>query len=306
MDAGPDGADVLPAAVRLPDGRAVVVRPAVDDDVPALVALFERLTPDDRHRRFFSGYHPDEAFVRAVLDRPPDAGRLLVAEVTGPAGAEVVAEAEYACLPDGDAELAMTVDRRWRGWLGPFLLDALLRVAAAAGVPSLRAEVLAQNRPMLALLRSRGCAVAESGDPCITELVVGADEPAPPWAPGAAHPRVLLEATGGRWRLTSALADAGVSLLRCPGPAARPADVPCPVLDGGACPLAAGADVVVHALGRDDPRCAAVLEAHERAGGRVVALGPGGTEDLEEVVAEILGTGAGGSATGSGVEAARP
>ena len=288
MDAGTDGSAVLPAAVELPDGRTVVVRPVGPADVPGLVALFERLTPDDRHRRFFSGFHPDEGFVADILARPPTAGRFLVAEVSGPDGSEIVAEAEYARLPDGDAELAMTVDRRWRGWLGPFLLDALLRVADASGIPSLRAEVLAQNRPMLALLRARGCAVAESGDPCVTTLVVGAHGAAPSWPPGSAHPRVLLEATGGRWRLTTRLAEAGVSLLRCPGPSVRPINVPCPVLEGGTCPLAAGADVIVHALGGDDPRCAAVLAAHRHAGAKVVEVGPAGADDADAIVSEIL------------------
>lgn len=288
MDAGTDGPAVLPAAIQLPDGRTVVVRPAGSDDVPGLVALFERLTPDDRHGRFFSGFHPDEEFVTDILARPPTAGRLLVAEVAGPDGSEIIAEAEYARLPDGDAELALTVDRRWRGWLGPFLLDVLLRVADASGIPSLRAEVLAQNRPMLALLRSRGSAVAESGDPCVTTLVVGARGAAPSWPAGSAHPRVLLEAAGGRWRLTTKLAQAGVPLLRCPGPSVRPTNVPCPALDGGTCPLAQGADVIVHALGGDDPRCAAVLAAHRHAGAKVVEVGPAGADDADAIVSEIL------------------
>lgn len=288
MDAGSDPRTVVPSTVRLPDGRAVVVREAVLADVPGLVALFEGLTPDDRHRRFFSGYRPDDAFVRALLDRPPAEGRLLVAEVSGPAGSDIVAEAEYARLPDGDGELAMTVDRRWRGWLGPFLLDALLQVADAAGIPNLRAEVLAQNRPMLALLRSRGCAIVERGDPCVTAVVVGAHGAAPSWAPGSAHPRVLLEATGGRWQLTGKLGEAGVPLLRCPGPIVRAVNVPCPLLDGATCPLADGADVIVHALGRDDPRCAAVLDAHRRSGARVVEVGSTGADDVDAIVAEIV------------------
>ena len=288
MDAGPDRPTVLPGTVQLPDGRTVVVREAAPADVPGLLALFERLTPDDRHRRFFSGFRPDDAFVRAMLDRPPTEGRLLVAEVSDPAGSEIVAEAEYARLADGDGELGMTVDRRWRGWLGPFLLDALLRVADAAGIPNLRAEVLAQNRPMLALLRSRGCAMAASGDACVTDVVVGTHGAAPSWAPGSAHPRVLLEATGGRWQLTTKLEEAGVPVLRCPGPSVRSANAPCPLLAGETCPLADGADVIVHALGRDDPRCAAVLDAHRRAGGRVVEVGPADVGDVDAIVAGIV------------------
>jgi hypothetical protein len=288
MDAGTHRQTVLPSTVRLADGRTVVVRDADPADVPGLLALFGRLTPDDRYRRFFSGFRPDDDFVRALVTRAPTEGRLLVAEVTGPAGSEIVAEAEFARLPDGDGELAVTVDRDWRGWLGPFLLDVLLQVADAADIPNLRAEVLAQNRPMLALLRARGAAVAESGDPCVTAVVIGAHGAAPSWAPGSAHPRVLLEAAGGRWQLTKKLGEAGVPVLRCPGPAARPANVPCPLLEGGRCPLADGADVIVHALGRDDPRSAAVLDAHRGTGRHVVEVDPTGADDVDDLVAEIV------------------
>jgi GNAT superfamily N-acetyltransferase len=292
MQPGSDRQAVPGGTARLPDGRVLVVRPGRPADVPGILALFEGLSPDDRYRRFFSGFHPDDEFVVALVARPVTEGRLLVAEVSTPEGSEIVGEAEYAHLADGGAELALTVERRWRGWLGSFLLDALLRVADAEGVPCLRAEVLAQNRSMLALLRSRGCAMVERGDPSVADVVVGAHGAAPPWPPGAAHPRVLLEATGTRWQLTSKLAEAGVPVLRCAGPTARPATAACPVLEGQRCPLADGADVVVHALGRDDPRCAAVADAHARAGTPLVEVGePGAAEEVDAIVAQVLDVG---------------
>ena len=58
-------------------------------------------------------------------------------------------------LPSGNGELAIVGARKWQG-VGPYLLDALVEMAAAAGVPNLEADVLTANRPMLALLRSRG------------------------------------------------------------------------------------------------------------------------------------------------------
>jgi RimJ/RimL family protein N-acetyltransferase len=280
---------VTAGTVRLADGRVLGVRPAGAADVPGIVALFDRLSPDDRYRRFFSGFHPDEAFVRALVERPAAEGVLLVVEASAPDGPEIVAEAEYAVSADGGAELAMTVDRRWRGWLAPFLLDALLQHACDAGIPNLRADVLAQNRAMLALLRSRGCAMAESGDPCTSEVVVGSAGTAPGWAPGAPRPRVALEASGSRWRLMSKLREAGVPVLRCAGPASRPANVPCPVLEGAPCPLVEGADVVLHALGREDPRCAAVLDVHRSSGAPVVEVAEDSTaEEVEAIVLRLL------------------
>lgn len=49
-------------------------------------------------------------------------------------GERIVGEAEYILLPGGDGELAITVAPDWRGWLGPYLLDTLLEVAASRGV----------------------------------------------------------------------------------------------------------------------------------------------------------------------------
>jgi ribosomal protein S18 acetylase RimI-like enzyme len=275
--------------VHLPDGRSLTIRPATVADVPALLELFEGLTPDDRNRRFFSGFHPDATWVTDLVRRPPSEGRLLVAELSAPSGSDVVAEAEWSRSADGDGELAMTVDRRWRGWLAPYLLDAVLEDAAAAGLPNLRAEVLAQNRPMLALLRARGCAMAETGDPCVIALVVGTLGPTPSWAPGSGHPRVVLEGTGSRWRLTSALREAGVPVLRCAGPASRPATAPCPLEAGGSCPLVDGADVVIHALDGDDPRSEATLRSHLASGVPVLEVGRQATDDeVASIVARVL------------------
>lgn len=256
--------------IDLPDGRRVVVRAPTTADIPGVCALYERLTPTERHRRFFSGFHPDEEFVAGLVERPPDRGAMLVVEVDGADDAEIVAEAEYGLLDDGDGELGITVDHRWRGWLAPYLLDALLEVAASHGVENLRAEVLVENRPMLALVRARGYAAVDTDDRCVLDAVIGTHGPVPSWPPVRRGPRVLVEVPGAHWRLGPALREAGVDVLGCPGPRGR-ADG-CPLVRGEGCPLAEGADVVVHALGADDPGALAVLEAHHDAGTRHVVV----------------------------------
>ena len=84
-----------------------------------------------------------------------EGGYRLVA-VASDAEDSLVAEAGYAMLPDGNAEFALTVADGWRGWLGPYLLDALVTAAAARHVPNLQADVLVENTLMLTLLASRG------------------------------------------------------------------------------------------------------------------------------------------------------
>jgi hypothetical protein len=80
----------------------------------------------------------------------------LIAMMEGPDNtSRIVGEATYELLPDGDGELGITVAEDARGWLGPYLLDALVEAAAARGVPNLEADVLVANRRMLTMLRAR-------------------------------------------------------------------------------------------------------------------------------------------------------
>lgn len=257
-------------ATVLPDGRRIDVRLATAADVPRLRALFDRLSPEDRYRRFFSGFHPGEVWVADLVARPADRGAVLVAEVSGGGSPEVVAEAEYAVLEDGDGELALTVDRPWRGWLAPYLLDALLELAASRGVPNLRAEVLVQNRPMVALLRLRGYATVDTGDSTVIDGVVSTTGEVPSWPPVRSRPRVLVEVPGAHWRFAPGLRAAGVDVIGCPGPDRRMRT--CPMLRGERCPLVEAADIVVHALGADDHASAALLDAHRRAGTRQLVV----------------------------------
>ncbi|HEX6420280.1 MAG TPA: GNAT family N-acetyltransferase [Acidimicrobiales bacterium] len=257
--------------VELPGHRALVIRPVAPADVDALVALYDGLSDEDRYRRFFSAYRPDrEFFARAAAVRDRGGYGLVAVEVrTGPAESElrVVGEASYELLPNGDGELAMAVAGDWRGWLGPYLLDALVAAAAARGVPNLEADVLATNAPMLALLRSRGYANLASEDWVSLRLIVGTGGRTPEWPAGAlrgggpAGPRVLVEAPGGRWHAAREASGAGLEVITCSGPRGGR----CPALAGRPCPLVTGADAVVVSRPRDDERWRALVEAHERS-----------------------------------------
>jgi hypothetical protein len=80
-------------------------------------------------------------------------------------------------LPDGNGEFALTVAAGWRGWLGPYLLDAIVTAAAARGVPNLEADVLYENTRMLTLLASRGY-VTLRGQSAEVRVAIGAAQPA--------------------------------------------------------------------------------------------------------------------------------
>ena len=89
----------------------------------------------------------------------------------------VVGEASYTVAPNGNGEFGITIAHPWQGWLGPFLLDALVEAAAAHGIPELEADVMRENRKMLALVRSRGFVIRGRPDHGIMRIAIAAARP---------------------------------------------------------------------------------------------------------------------------------
>jgi hypothetical protein len=244
--------------ITMADGRRLTVRPAVADDVDGLLRMYESLSADDRDRRFFSVSRPQRRLIERLLDTARSDGLWLVAVTDDGA---IVADVGYTGLPDGDAELAITVTEPWRGWLGPYLFDLLCQRAAAHGVANLRANVLLENRRMLRLLARRGCATVSFPDTAIVEMTVSSGEGMPGWPPASGHPRLLVEGCGGRWARAAEAERAGWTVVACAGPGSN--QVPsCPLLEGGRCPLVDGADEIVLGFAPNDPRRAELAEVH--------------------------------------------
>lgn len=249
----------------LPHHRTLVVRAVRPDDTDGLAALYDGLDLEARYRRFFSAYHPTRAFFEGLASLPDRGGFGLVAELTdGLDSAPVlVAEAGYAPLPNGDGELALTVAHAWRGWLGPYLVDALAAAAAARGVPNLEADVLLTNGPMLAVLKARGCVTMGQPDWTSVRLLVGTGVQ-PTWPARATdhRRRVLVEGAARHTLEDPAVVCAGVDLLTCAGPTDRHRH--CPVCAGEPCALAAEADVVIVSPARLDGAWRDLAAAHPR------------------------------------------
>lgn len=155
-----------------------------------------------------------------------------------------------------------------RGWLGPFLLDALFEQAAERGVANIEAEVLMSNRRMLTVLRARGFVVVDHFLSPATLRVAVATKPhsTPSWAGSRDRPRLLVEIPGGQWQRAAAMGRRGFQVLACPGP--DRGGPPCGPLTGRPCPLAEGADVIVDAQPGAFGKL--LLEAHGSLHGRAV------------------------------------
>ena len=264
--------------VALDDGRELVVRHASSADVDALHAFYAALPAGDRYRRFFGGGLPPATWFEQWATVGERDGALLLAVVDG----VVVAEAGYGPPDAGVGDFGMAVAREWRGWLGPLLLDTLVDVARRRGVTVLRADVLAENRPMLRLLASRGDAWLPGDDLRTVHVIIPSSGRAPVWPPDAAGPRIAVEVAGGRWRAASAAVAAGAHVVVCPRHRSG-----CPALAGGACPLVDGADVVVVVRGRDPDADAALLGAHAAHGDRPVVVDDGHTP-VDDLVARVV------------------
>ncbi len=244
-------------SVDLRDGRRLDVRDATPADVDPVLALYDRLPPRDLHRRFFTKHKPSRSIVEEWMS-PDRTGAALVAEVVEGDRHELVGEAGYTLLADGDGELAITVDPQWRGWLGSWLLDALVEAAAERNVPNLHADVLLLNRPMVTMLRHRGAATVEHPDLGQVRLVIATDGQTPGWAPERTRPHLLVEGVKGMWWGEDLAHAAGCDVRICAGPgevAER-----CPLLRGEECPLVEGADAVVAEFGADDPIGGEIVE----------------------------------------------
>jgi hypothetical protein len=247
-----------PVELALPGGHRLLVREMTDDDAQGVWLLYEGLNADDRYRRFFALSHPSHALAETWVRTCRTNGAGLVAVTDGE---RMIGEAGYVLVPNGNGELGVTVAREWRGWLGPYLLELLVGLAAAHGVRNLEAHVLVENRSMLAVLHHRPHATLSDGDFNVEHVVIGASDKRPGWPPVRTHPRVLVEGRGARGPTASALERAGFALMGCAGPSAR--GVRCPAVEGERCPLADGADAIVVAL-PTGAGAARLVAAHRR------------------------------------------
>jgi GNAT superfamily N-acetyltransferase len=238
--------------------RAVTLRPLGPADIDGLDALYRGLPGRDRYQRFFTEGPPPRRIVERYVTLVSEGGFGVAA--VDDAG-RLVAEAGYLLLAGGDGEFGITVAPDWRG-LGHLLFDSIATHAAEAGVESLQADVLADNRAMLALAARRGYALIHLPEHTVLRITLATASSVPPWPANTPRPRLLVETPGSQWRAAAAAEAAGFHVVSCRGPSAFRTGR-CPALRGQrACPLVDGADAVVVALGPDDPHRGALTLIH--------------------------------------------
>jgi hypothetical protein len=239
-----------------------------------VIGLYDRLDQDDVYRRFFTGRRPREEYFERLTHVAERGGcSIVVVDLDAPSPtSRIVAEASVEPLANGDGEIAVTVDPDWRGWLGPFLLAELRRLAASRGIANLEAEMLTSNRPMRALMHRCGEVVIPHRDWQTVRVVVASDGVAPTW-PQSEAPSVLVELPSLSVEALADLAAGGYEVLACTGrrDALSP---PCPLSTGdGECAVARDADVIVVAIA-DGAERQRLVDAHRRRHPDVPVVAP--------------------------------
>jgi acetyltransferase len=148
------------AAVSLPDGLTVTLRPVRAEDAAAIRRLFQGLSETSTWLRFFTVCPSLDRVVgwATQVDNDRRLGVVAIAADSGQLVAHAGLERDHR-QPDR-AEFAVAIGDCYQGCgLGRVLLGRLVDAARQAGIRSLIGEVLANNHRMLNLLRHSGWVV---------------------------------------------------------------------------------------------------------------------------------------------------
>lgn len=151
---------LAPADVLLADGTLAVLRPLANEDATAVHALHDRVSDDAIRMRFFApSRQAAHDYVDHLLRR--EGSLALVAEVRG----EVVGLGTAEPLDDSTCEVAFLVADETRGQgVGTLLLEHLAGLARDRGFTHLEADVLTENRAMLAVFKESGLSLSRASD----------------------------------------------------------------------------------------------------------------------------------------------
>jgi acyl-CoA hydrolase/ribosomal protein S18 acetylase RimI-like enzyme len=144
---------------QLKDGTDVVVRPVRVSDQEALQDLFYRLSDESTYRRFmaFKRTHPREEMQRLVnLDF--ERSMALLVSVDEGNGERILAMCRYDVDQATElADIAFVVRDEWqRKGIGAVLMRRMCEIARQRGLRGFTADVLATNRPMIAVFEKSG------------------------------------------------------------------------------------------------------------------------------------------------------
>lgn len=165
----------------LKDGSRVLVRPIRPDDEPMMKEMFYSFSERTRYLRFHGPvkYLPHQRLqVFCNVDYQEE---MALIGVVGPPGAEEVVAVGRYILDAGQrsAEVAFTVRDDWQNkGLGSYLFRKLAEIARERGIDRFRAEVLAENIPMLKVFHQPDCVMSTRTEAGVVHVTIDLTPPA--------------------------------------------------------------------------------------------------------------------------------
>ncbi len=153
------GPPMLRSSTVLSDGTLVTFRPMHPTDEARIRDLFHSLSKQTMYYRFMSGAaRLPQRQVRDFVYIDYREEMAIVGTIPEASGEEVIAVGRYYLNPGTNhAEVAFIVRDQWQNrGIGTFLLSYLATIARSQGIAGFTAEVLVDNRAMLAVLRKSG------------------------------------------------------------------------------------------------------------------------------------------------------
>lgn len=148
----------------LRDGTTAQIRIAGPNDVVAMQAFVDRLSPEARHHRFFSESAPPAEVITSLCDSSNPRARLtLIVMRTREGLRRIVATGSYFAIDEQTAEVALAVEDAFQGkGLGTLLLERLALEAARYGFKRLQAVTHTDNRAMREVVHESGFQIHET------------------------------------------------------------------------------------------------------------------------------------------------
>lgn len=165
--------DELASTCRVRDGEMIALRPVRPDDAGMVDDLFEHLTPDDVHTRFFSSLRTLPRPLRARLTQIDYDREMALVALAGQDGeTRLIGMVHLLADPDFDrAEFAVMVRSDWQGHgVGYALMGAILAYARSRGLRRVMGLVLNENGRMLAMARQFGFTVRHGPEAGTSEV----------------------------------------------------------------------------------------------------------------------------------------
>jgi len=157
----------LVARMQMPDGTDVLLRPIRPEDAGIEDRFVRELSPRAKYFRFMQSLRELTREMLIRFTQMDYQRELALIAVVMEGGRETeVAVARYGMNPDREScEFAIVVADAWQGkGIGSRLMGMLMEAAKARGFRRMEGEVLAENAPMLALVRHLGFATDISSD----------------------------------------------------------------------------------------------------------------------------------------------